>query len=178
MNLFFKLLVTTSVLFTACCQQQPTQEPRTNIVKLPIENIHADILKSNDPVNEIKDYSSTTLIVNSNRLFQQNDTPLKRISFQKHSSQVISTILSKIKSYPDNTKIDIKAYRYGAYGSDYLKTISEIQAQTIAALLWDYGNTNRIQITYEGLGNTAPKISEDNIFSAKSQNNRIEITLS
>ncbi|MBT4884746.1 MAG: hypothetical protein HON55_01170 [Legionellales bacterium] len=178
MNSLFKLLVSGAVLFVSCCQQQPTQEPRTSIVQLPIDNIHVDILKSDKPVIELKDYSSTTLVINSNRLFQQNDSIFKRVSFQKYSSSVISTILSKISSYPKDTKIDIKAYKYGSFGSDYLKTISEIQAQTIAALLWDYGNTNSTQITYKGLGNTTPKIANDGSFSAISQNNRIEITLS
>ena len=66
MNSFFKLLVIGAVLFVSCCQQQPTQEPRTSIVQLPIDNIHVDILKSDNPVLELKDYSSTTLIINSN----------------------------------------------------------------------------------------------------------------
>ena len=176
MNSASKLILVTSVLLAAC-SQEPQKEARNSPVYLPVGNINASILPSSNPINEIKNYSNTQLVINSNRLFQQSDTPLRTTNFQKYSSRLVLDIIQRIKAYPDTTRIDIKAYRYGNFPPEYLQQLSSQQAQTVAALLWDYGNIARERITFSGMGNLAPKISNRDSFTARSQNNRIEITI-
>jgi len=176
MNSASKLILITSLLLAAC-SQEPQKEARNSPVYLPVGNINASILPSSNPINEIKNYSNTQLVINSNRLFQQSDMPLRTTNFQKYSSRLVNNIIQHLKAYPDTTHIDIKVYRYGNFPPAYLQQLSSQQAQTVAALLWDYGNISPDRITFSGMGNLAPKISHDDSFAARSQNNRIEITI-
>ena len=111
-------------------------------------------------------------------MFQQNQTPLRSVNFQKYSSEVLTSIINKIKSYPETKKIDVKVYHFGNFTSDYLNDLSTIQAQTICALLWDFGNISRDKITCQGLGRKGPLIVKKADFTTNFHNNRIEITLS
>lgn len=192
MNSASRLIIFTCTLLTACSQapqdaslqgpqnallQGPQAEARITSARLPIGNINASILPATNPINEIKHYSDTLLVINSNRLFQHSDMPLSTINYQKYASRLVKDIIQRIKAYPDTTHIDIKVYRYGVFPSTYLQQLSTQQAQTVAALLWDYGNIARERISYTGMGNQAPKISTTDSFTARSQNNRIEITI-
>ena len=176
MNFASKIIVLGSILLAAC-SEAPQKEVRTSPVFLPIGNVHASISPSANPINEIKNYSDTLLVINSNRLFQQSDTPLHTTSFQKYASGVLTDLIQRIKAYPDSTRIDIKVYRYGHFPTEYLQQLTDQQAQTIAALLWDYGNIAPERITFSGMGNTAPRISHGALYSSRSKNNRIEITI-
>ena len=181
MNNFAKVLVSSILITLVSCQNNkvaPVKESRATTVELPVSYIHTPIIEKADPILEIEHFDSTKLVINTNRLFHQNDIPLRMVSFQKYSSSVFSDLIAKIKSYPEDAKIEIKCFRFGNYSQSYLKELSTIQAKTVAAILWDYGNIDQDRISIKGMGGEGNLVVPTNKVSKNVQNNRIEITLS
>lgn len=167
-----------TALILSCCSPAPQKEVRGGPINLPVDYINTPIMKSKLPVIELQGYDSAKLVINTNNMFQQNQTPLRSVNFQKYSSEVLKSIIEKIKSYPDTKKIDVTVYHFGNFTSDYLNDLSTIQAQTVCALLWDFGDISRDMITCQGLGRKGPLIVQKGDFTTNFHNNRIEITLS
>ena len=160
MNNFAKVLVSSILITLVSCQNNkvaPVKESRATTVELPVSYIHTPIIEKADPILDI---------------------PLRMVSFQKYSSSVFSDLIAKIKSYPEDAKIEIKCFRFGNYSQSYLKELSTIQAKTVAAILWDYGNIDQDRISIKGMGGEGNLVVPTNKVSKNVQNNRIEITLS
>ena len=68
-------------------------EARITSARLPIGNINASILPATNPINEIKHYSDTLLVINSNRI-QHSDMPLSTINYQKYASRLVKISLN------------------------------------------------------------------------------------
>lgn len=179
MNITKKIITAISVCaLAACSQPEPEIATRGGVVKLPADYINVPVNKNKHPISLLDSYESAKLVINSNSMFQPNQTPLKRVTFQKYSSEVFTEILNKISQHPENSKIDVKVYRFGNFPSEQLTQLSEIQAQTICALLWDYGNISSERITCKGMGKNGKRIINATDFTTNASNNRIEITLS
>lgn len=166
------------VFAISSCSPPPIQEARGGVVNLPVDFVSTPFKESKNPVVVLKSFDSVKLVINSSNIFQQNNTPLRKTDFQMYSTNVFKTILDRIAEYPNTKKVDVNVYRFGNYPSAYLKELSTLQAQTICALLWDYGNLDSNTISCKGMGKNGPQIVSKYDFSTNYHNNRIEITLS
>ena len=164
------------ILLGACGAN--SHESRQSKVSLPISNVLEEVVYKENPIVEIKNYNNSKILLNSDTIFSMNDTMDKMITFRTHSSDIVNALIQKINTYPKTSKIHIDVYRFGAYDHAYLRSLTENQAQTIAALLWDFGNIAHERLSYSGLGDQGTTIVQNQNASTLLKNNRIEITLS